>query len=54
MTPEAGANLPASGPVNAAPASQEFPAPASSEGTTTPAQTAEAETKSTPAEESQS
>ncbi|MGZ3663743.1 MAG: 30S ribosomal protein S3 [Ktedonobacterales bacterium] len=57
ITPEVGANLPPSGPVNVAPASHEFPAPAASEGATTPAQTAEAETKPTPstsAEESQS
>lgn len=57
ITPAVGANLPASGPVNVAPASHEFPAPTASEGATTPMRTAEAETKPTPsapAEESQS
>lgn len=57
ITPGVGAELPSSGPVNVAPASHEFPAPTASEGATTPAQTAEAETKPTPstsAEESQS
>ena len=57
ITPEVGADLPASGPVNVAPASHEFPAPSASAEATTPAQTAEAETRptpSTPSEETQS
>ena len=43
-----GPNLPAEGPVNVAPTSHEFPAPAANAAQTTPEQTAQAETKPTP------
>lgn len=51
ITPSEGANLPASGPVEQAPAAHEFPAPASSAEQTTPEQTAQAETKPETSEE---